>query len=323
MEIPSLLERVASAGSAGLDLQDNPHALRDIELCRAWGYPVEVGGGRAWFTRDPDLLVPAWIEEEAGRIAWKGIRVRGFLETGSTNDEALALARAGASEGTLVLALRQTAGRGRLGRRWISPAGAGIYFSLVLRPGRTLGQWPTLTHAAAVALFRALEDLRTQRLIPTELDLDLKWPNDILVSGKKAAGILLETALKGESAVAAVIGVGINVFPSSVPADLTPAATAVGLEAGVPVPRRWLLVRFLTHFKVGYHLFGRGCFAEIIDQWKSCSTMWDGVEITVRDGDRDRAAVTCGLTESGALRIRTEEGGDEILLAGDVSIRRR
>jgi len=323
MEIPSILDRIASAGTAGIPLEGEPSAGRDIEICRSWGFPVEVAAGRARLGRDADLLVPAWIESEARRTAWAKIRARGFLETGSTNDEALSLTSAGAPEGTLVHAERQSAGKGRMGRKWNSPAGAGLYFSLVLRPRQAVNVWPNLTHVASISLYRALKDLRLQRLIPADLRLDLKWPNDVLVSGKKVAGILLETALKGECSPAAVLGVGINVSSHSVPAELSDSASAVAREAGVPVARRWLLIRFLTHFQVGYRLFEAGLFGEILEQWKTCSSMWEGVEITVQDGDRSRAAVTCGLTETGALRIRTADGREEILLAGDVSIRRR
>ncbi len=251
------------------------------------------------------------------------VRACGFLETGSTNDELLALAGAGAPEGTLVFAERQTAGKGRMGRAWISPAGAGLYFSLLVRPRRSFADWPGLTHVASIAVFRSLHDLSLLRMSLGDLSLDLKWPNDVLISGKKVAGILLETVFKGEAERAAVIGVGINVLPHSITSDLSEVATAVEIETGIQVPRRWLLIRFLVHFRVGYLLFEAGRLEEIVEQWKACSSMWDGAAITVHDGDRARAAVTCGLTETGALRIRTEDGSTETILAGDVRIRRR
>ncbi len=323
MEMPDVLNRLAAAGPAGLELGGDSSLLKDLDLCRAWGFPIEFVGGRACMVRGPDPLVPAWIEQEAAHLAWKKIRVAGFLEIGSTNDYALACSRAGAPEGTVIVAERQTAGKGRMGRKWISPARAGLYFSLVVRPRLPFDVWPLLTHAASVSLFRSLQDLKLQRQVPGDLALDLKWPNDVLLSGKKTAGILLETVFCGDTAEAAVIGVGVNIAPGSVPADLADKATAIGCETGVRVPRRWLLVRFLAHFHVGYRLFSAGLADEIIAQWKGCSSMWDGAEINVHDGHRVRAAVTCGLTRSGALRIRTADGSEETLLAGDVTVRRR
>lgn len=323
MKIPAILNRIASAETGWVNLEDDPSGLRELEICRAWGFPVNMAGGRAQIEWDHDALVPVWVESETESIAWEKVRVHGFLEIGSTNDEALTCSRAGAPEGTLIYAERQTAGKGRLGRRWISPASAGLYFTLVLRPRQPLSRWPLLALVASFALLRSLQDLRTERLIPKDLDIDLKWPNDVLLSGKKTAGILLETAFRGESADAAVVGVGVNITPESVPADLSDHATAIELEAGVSVPRRWLLVRFLNHFQRGYRLFSTGSHSEIIEQWKCSSTMWKNIEIVVTEGDRIRPAVTCGLTDTGALRIRTEDGSEETLLAGDVSIRRR
>jgi BirA family biotin operon repressor/biotin-[acetyl-CoA-carboxylase] ligase len=323
LEMPSILNRIAAAGPAGLELETNPAVLEQIELCRAWGFHVQIQNGRALLLPDADLVVPGWVEKETEAIAWDETRVRGFFEIGSTNDEALSLSRTGAPEGTVIWAELQTAGRGRLGRRWISPAQSGLYFSVVLRPRQPLKYWPILTHAAAVALFRSLQDLRQEGVIPRNLEVDLKWPNDVLLSGKKTAGILLETVLKGEAAEAAAVGVGINVAPEAVPVELRDRATAVGAEAGVSVPRRWLLVRFLCQFQRLYKLFSAGDYRTIIEHWKSCSTMWNGVEVTVTEGDQSRIAMTCGLTETGALRIRNESGREEIVLAGDVSVRRR
>ncbi len=322
-EIPSILNRIAAAGIAGLDLEGNSSSHEEVEACRASGFPVQMVDGRAHLVHDADTMVPVWIEDETEAIAWAKTIARGYFEIGSTNDEALACLRAGAPEGTLVYADTQTAGKGRMGRKWNSPARAGLYFTLVLRPRQPLSRWPILTQAASVALFQSLHDLNGRRIIARSLDIDLKWPNDVLLSGKKAAGILLETALKGEAAEGAVVGVGVNIAAESVPSDLSDSATAVELEAGEAVPRRWLLVRFLNHFQQGYRLFCTGMHSEIINQWKCRSTMWNGVEITVREGDRIRDAITCGLTDTGALIIRTATGSEETVLAGDVSVRRR
>lgn len=151
--------------------------------------------------------------------------------------------------------------------------------------------------------------------------IDLKWPNDVFISGRKTAGFLLETAQTAGRTLAAVVGCGINVSAGAFPADLAHCATAIALETGVAVPRRWLAVRFLYHLQIGYNLFERGEQTRILELWKSFSSMWNGVPVSIVEGDRRRTAVTCGLSDDGALLIRTESGKEETLLAGDVSVR--
>jgi BirA family biotin operon repressor/biotin-[acetyl-CoA-carboxylase] ligase len=268
---------------------------------------------------DQDALIPAWIAREAACIAWEACEVKGFLRVGSTNDEALRMARQGAPAGTVVFAEQQTAGRGRLGRRWASPPKSGLYFSVIVRPGRPTEHWPLLTHAAAVALALALQKLAEP--IGLRCRADIKWPNDVLLSGKKVAGILLEAATSAGVAPAAVVGVGVNVRPESVPSGLESTATAVDREANSPLPRRQLLVQFLTSFQTLLLLFERGEDSAILEQWKGISTMWNGVPVRVVEGSKVRSAVTQGLSDLGALRIRTENGDVETILAGDVSVR--
>jgi BirA family biotin operon repressor/biotin-[acetyl-CoA-carboxylase] ligase len=271
---------------------------------------------------DRDGLVADRIVDETPAIAWDRLNVFCCREIASTNDEALQRARLGAASGTLIVAECQTQGRGRKGRRWISPAGAGLYFSLVLRPQQPLGNWPLLTHVASLALARTLQALPEEGIIPQPLDLELKWPNDVLISGKKTAGILLETGGAGGGITAAIVGVGINVGKVELPVELQDQVTSVGEAAGVVVPRRHILVRFLYHFQLGYDLFLRGQNTAILDQWKSFSRMWKDTPIWIAEDERCRPAVTRGLSETGALIVQTPDGAEETILAGDVSIRR-
>jgi BirA family biotin operon repressor/biotin-[acetyl-CoA-carboxylase] ligase len=192
----------------------------------------------------------------------------------------------------------------------------------VLRPSQPLQFWPLLTHAASVALVETLRDLSSLlKIIPRPLELDIKWPNDVLISGKKCAGILLEMMAEGESP-AAVVGLGINVRKGSVPNSLESTATCLDEMADIIVPRRQLLVRFLQNFQEFYLFFERGNHLELLNRWKAHSSMWNGTEVWIADGDTRRSAVTCGLNEIGALRVRTSEDKIETVLAGDVSIRR-
>jgi BirA family transcriptional regulator, biotin operon repressor / biotin---[acetyl-CoA-carboxylase] ligase len=315
--IPDVLNRIAQAGAAGIPM-NNPSAADDLELCKEWGYRFETKTGRICLPFNQGSLTPYWIKSETSAASWAKLTVIGFFEIGSTNDEALARARAGAPEGLLVFSEMQSSGRGRVGRRWVSSPCAGLCFSLVLRPSCQQKYWPLLTHAVSVALSETLKDLWAHELVERKLSIDLKWPNDVLLSGKKVAGILLETA----GSEAAVVGIGINVSHGSVPEDLKEQATSIGDEADGFIPRRWLLVRFLENLRNWYDRFEQGEFAAILDQWKKSSSMWDKTPIWVSEGGVRRAAVTCGLSEMGELKIMTEQGEQEILLAGDVSVRR-
>jgi BirA family biotin operon repressor/biotin-[acetyl-CoA-carboxylase] ligase len=319
--VPSILDRIAGAADAGIACPEADPDRQELSSCIDRGYPIEVRQGRVRLGCDRDCLIPAWIVEETPSLAWDKLAVEGFLETDSTNQVALERARGGAPDGTLVYAESQTAGRGRDGRRWVSPAGAGLYFSLVLRPVQPVSRWAILTLGASVALALTLRELSDEGLAPQPLDLELKWPNDVLCSGKKAAGILLETAGTAGTISAVVVGVGINVKPGWLPGDLAHQAISISEAAGVPVPRRHLLVRFLYHFQLEYDLFQRGRHAAVLQQWKGFSRMYHDTPVWIMGRDGPWPGVTAGLTQSGALLVRGPDGTETEILAGDVSIR--
>ena len=319
---PFILTDMAHVGNQGLDIIDESWFQDELAICREWGFPLMINDGRVRIVSDDEMLIPCWVQQETPLIAWNGLRVSGFLRLDSTNREACDQARAGAPEGTLIYSEMQKAGKGRLKRNWFSAAGKGIYLSLILRPVQPWKFWPLLTHVAAVALIDALKNIERDMNLPKTLDIDLKWPNDVLLAGKKCAGILLETLTPDEDGAAAIIGVGINVHPGSVPEDLANDAICVDDAAGVSVPRRRLLIRFLKHFQNVYRLFQEGNFEEILERWKGSSSMWNGAPVTIFKIERTRHAVTCGLDEIGALQVRFADGSVETVLAGDVRIRR-
>jgi BirA family biotin operon repressor/biotin-[acetyl-CoA-carboxylase] ligase len=320
--IPSILDRVALAGEAGVAYPEAGCDRDDLELCKTWGIRFEISERRVRLAFDHDQLVPAWIADETPAISWERLQVEGFFETPSTNEVALLRAGQRAASGTLIYAESQTAGRGRKGRQWFSPARTGLYFSLILRPEQAPSCWALLTHTASAALAFALQEIVQEGLASRPLDLELKWPNDVLLSGKKTAGILLETAGTGGTISAAVVGVGVNVSRALLPAELQDQVTSISEATGVQAPRRHLLVRFLYHFQLGYDLFVRGEHEAILDQWKKFSHMWSDTPVWIIENDQARPAVTAGLTESGALMVRTSDGAEEVILAGDVSVRR-
>ncbi len=198
--IPAILDRLAHVGVDGLPYPNSCQDHDELELCRSWHYRIECREGRARLEFDHDQLVPSWIVAETPAVAWEALRTEGYLEIGSTNEYALRRARQGASTGTLIFAEAQTAGRGRLGRQWFVPPRGGLCFSLIVCPLTSSSSWPLLTHVASTALAFAIRELESEDVIPVPLDLELKWPNDVLISGKKAAGILLETVGTGKLA---------------------------------------------------------------------------------------------------------------------------
>lgn len=238
-------------------------------------------------------------------------------EVGSTNDKARELAGAGAPEGTLVIADHQTAGRGRLGRRWEAPFGAGLLMSLVFRP--TLGphqmQW--LTMICGLAVVDSVES-------ETGLQAALKWPNDVVVGGAKAGGILTEFELGGvqpDSQVDwAVVGIGLNVNldPSQLPGDLLVPATSLSQVLGRQVARLPLLWAFLEALEARYLVLESGHSPH--QEWAERLVTLDR-PVTVSTSDRVLEGVAEGVDANGALLVRLANGGLETVVAGDVTLR--
>ncbi len=226
------------------------------------------------------------------------------VELESTNDLARALARAGVREGAVVVAERQTRGRGRMGRPWASPAG-GLWCSLLLRPVRDDG-WGLLSLAGALAAAEAIEEV-------AGLSPGVRWPNDLLVAGRKVAGILIEAA-----AGAAVVGIGINanVKADDLPAEVAARAGSLHRIAGRPVSVELLLRALLARWAVWY------------DAWSAADLRliraWSGRDLT--RGERVRIAVAGaalegtadGVDQDGALRLREADGTLRRIIAGDL-----
>jgi BirA family transcriptional regulator, biotin operon repressor / biotin---[acetyl-CoA-carboxylase] ligase len=317
---PSLLIDLGHVGSNGLPLNSAAWFQREMDLCREWGFKLNATSERVSLVFDQEQLVPYWIQQETPAIAWDWLRVKGFLRAKSTNSEALELARQGAPAGTLVYAEEQVEGKGRRDHVWHSPAREGLYFSLVVRPTQPVNFWPLLTHVASIALVQTLKDLFDRKLIPNPLEIDLKWPNDVLLRGKKCAGILLEIVSADSDSQAAIIGVGINVHKGSVPESLRAEAACLDEMANAILPRRQILVSFLRQFQMNYLLFEKGKHEELLEKWKSFSSMWSGVQVSIAEGGRQKTATTCGLNEMGALLVRTSDGTVETIFAGDVRV---
>jgi BirA family biotin operon repressor/biotin-[acetyl-CoA-carboxylase] ligase len=242
-----------------------------------------------------------------------GARVLFFNCTPSTNDVALALAAAGDNEGAVVVADEQTAGRGRRGRAWHSPAGSGLYVSVVLQPSRacTSAARATglVTLAAGVALAEAVEAM-------TGLTPDIKWPNDLLIGRLKLAGILAEAA-PGELGQV-VVGYGINVGARAFPPDLATRAISLESELGRAVDRAALCAATLAAMSRRYRDLLDGHFDAILDAWRTRSPSSRGARVTWSVPSGARSGITHGIDDHGALLVRV---GDRLerIVGGEVT----
>jgi BirA family biotin operon repressor/biotin-[acetyl-CoA-carboxylase] ligase len=234
-----------------------------------------------------------------------------FESLPSTNTEAARQAALGAPEGLCVVAREQTAGRGRQQRAWASPKDAGLYFSVVLRPRLVAREWPLVTLAAALAVRDAL-------LEACRLEADIKWPNDLLASGRKLCGILAE-AVETPRGRAVVVGIGVNLNNHAFPPEILETATSVEEQTGsTPGVERLLasLTRSLArHYET---LQAAGGPSEIIREWESRSSYARGRRVRVALAEETFEGTTRGLEPDGALRVETDEGEIRIVRAGDV-----
>jgi BirA family transcriptional regulator, biotin operon repressor / biotin---[acetyl-CoA-carboxylase] ligase len=228
----------------------------------------------------------------------------------STNTEVARLAIQGAAEGLSVIADEQTAGRGRLQRKWSSPRGAGLYFSMLLRPKLALPLWPLITFAAALAANDAL-------LESCGLQTDIKWPNDLLAGERKICGILSET-IETPQGRAVVVGIGINLKPEAYPADLRPIATSVAEASSYPGEKETILESLQRALSRRYGILQEMDGPQrILKSWVGRSSYAHDKTVDIINGEETFRGVTRGLESDGALRVETE-AEVKIVRAGDV-----
>ncbi|MGG1313430.1 biotin--[acetyl-CoA-carboxylase] ligase [Cohnella laeviribosi] len=225
-----------------------------------------------------------------------------FDSVSSTQDVLRELAEEGAPEGTLVIAEQQTQGRGRMGRVWVSPPGKGVWMSLLLRPQVPLQATPQLTLLAAVALRRAVS-----AVVP--LDIGIKWPNDLLVDGKKISGILLESAAEEERLRYVVVGLGIsaNLEPEDYPEDVASKAVSLKMAAGRPVDRAELIAVTLKEFEELYELYLRDGFEPIRALWEAHSVNLNR-KTTLATPRGPIEGIPRGLNDMGGLLVELSDG---------------
>ena len=258
----------------------------------------------------PDILAPSLLRAELGDHPI-GRNIVHYFRTESTNAVALKLAAEGAEHGTVVVAEEQTAGRGRLGRAWYSEKSSGIYVSIILRPPLSPAAAPVLTLMAGLAAQKAVSST-------TGLTVDIRWPNDLLVNGKKVCGILTEMSAEVDRLHAVVLGIGINVNHSVMPAELEEIATSLRMEAHRGISRVQVLATLLRELDRYYQLLLKNGTRAITERWEAASTFAHGKRVRVVTAAGDALATTTGVDPSGALRIQYDDGRQESLMAGEV-----
>lgn len=253
----------------------------------------------------------------------EGLRTKRFgrdllfeQEVSSTNDWAKRLARSGAAEGTVVIAETQTAGRGRAGRTWISPKG-GLWFSIILRPKLKPAEVIKLVFVASLAVVEVLRELYG-------LSVKTKWPNDVLIGGRKVCGILSEMETMGDSVNFVVIGVGINanIDVKVLPEGLRGVATSLEAELGGKVKLEELFCALLEKLESIYYPFLKEGFAEVLRKWKRYANfLGRTVEVTY---ENERLIGTAlNVEDDGSLILKLENGTRKRIFVGDVALRLR
>jgi len=283
-----------------------------IEKLRALGVEIKGHPSSGYqLQKLPDILAPSLIKSELGDNQI-GHHIVHYFRADSTNSVALNMAAKGAEHGTVVLAEEQTAGRGRLGRAWYSEKSSGIYVSVILRPPLAPSAASVLTLLAGVAAHEAISAV-------TGLPVDIRWPNDLLVNGKKVCGILTEMNAELDRLHAVVLGFGINVNHAAMPEELKSIATSLRIEVGKACSRAQTLVALLRELERKYHLLLDEGGAAIVRRWSSASSFAEGKRIRVLTHTGEFQATTAGLDPSGALHVRRDNGRVELLVAGEIA----
>jgi BirA family biotin operon repressor/biotin-[acetyl-CoA-carboxylase] ligase len=285
---------------------------RWVQRLREVGVRVKGKPNTGYFLeRVADILTPDMLRQQLkGSMFAK--KIHHFFRTDSTNRVALELAYAGEPEGTVVLAEEQTAGRGRAGRTWHSERASGIYVTLLLRPKISPVQAPLLTMMAGLSAHTAIQ-------AQTGLQPDVKWPNDLMLSGKKLGGILTEMHAEPNLVRFVIVGIGINVNQEKFPAELSGTATSLQVETGKSQSRLELLARLLREFETDYNRFLREGSRSITERFTQVSSYARGKRVRVSNGNESYAGVTAGLLPEGLLQVQRDDGALATVFAGDVA----
>lgn len=285
-----------------------------IEQLREEGYQIEAVRNRGYrLIEAADVMTEAEFATcMSGR--WLGSRLDCHDTLDSTNNRAKYLAEWGAPEGTLVTAESQTAGKGRRGRFWVSPPGTGIWFSLILRPEILPAYAPMLTLAAALSVAEAIENV-------CGLPAKIKWPNDIVLSGRKVCGILTEMSAEQDQVHYVVVGIGINANMTEFPEEIRETATSLYLESGKAVRRSRVVAEVMACMERWYKKFLETCDLTGLKEAYTARLANQNQQVLVLDSRQEYQGLCLGIDDQGLLLVKKEDGKIEKVMSGEVSVR--
>jgi BirA family biotin operon repressor/biotin-[acetyl-CoA-carboxylase] ligase len=287
---------------------------KHIHRLKEEGYVIDSSRNKGYlFRQSSDRLLGNEILESLSTRIFGKQNIFHFMETDSTNLRAKSLAERGAPEGTVVVAELQTEGKGRRGRTWFSPPGEGLYVSLILRPAITPNDASKLTLMSAVAVVETL-------LTITPLAVRIKWPNDIMVHGKKLAGILTQVSTDMDIVDYAIIGLGLNINTAQdgFPDNLKGVATSILLETGAVFPRVNLLRSYLESFEKWYDVLKTSGFQIVLERWRELSDII-GCRVRVDLPNHQHIGKVIDIDRDGFLLLQDQQGTIQKIMSGEIS----
>ena len=305
----SFVSGVTLAEKVGIS---RPGVWKHINRLKQMGYEIQSRSRRGYMLVDvPDSLAHGEIVPNLN-TRWLAHTYHYLNTLGSTNDYALILAAEGAPHGTVVIAEEQTKGRGRLKREWMSCANRGIYLSILLRDLLPIRIAPQTSYIGSLALVKTLRE-------EFGIAASIKWPNDVLINGRKVAGILTETQSDQDFTRFTVVGIGINVNHSrqEMAGPFRYPATSIAIETGFAVKRQKVLLEFIGRFEREYERFLEKGLSALLPEIEQYSEMM-GKTITVVYGNREMVGKACGISAEGALLLLRDDGTQEPVWAGDI-----
>jgi BirA family biotin operon repressor/biotin-[acetyl-CoA-carboxylase] ligase len=321
-EILQLLRKHPSAFLSGQEISRRLKVSRTavwkrLRRLRTLGYEIEASTRSGYrLIQSPDLLTPSEINPIL-KTKWIGRTIHHFQTLDSTNSKAYQLALNGAKEGEVVISESQEKGRGRLGRQWFSPPFLNLYISVILRPKISPHQASLITLMAAVATAEAIQ--KFSGFLPL-----IKWPNDILLRGRKAAGLLNEIHSEMDRIHFVILGVGVNLNMDEkmFSKEIRAVATSLKIEIGRTVSRKAFLQFFLQELEKWYSIFLEEGGAVILKAWRDRAHI-KGRQVKVTSFGETVAGIAIDVDSDGALILETEDGKQKRVVAGDIEYKEK
>lgn len=278
------------------------------------GYEINAVQNKGYhITQYPDVLT----EVELGSLLeteFFGNTIYYFDEIDSTNNEAKKKAENGAPHGTLVITECQSGGRGRRGKKWVSPSRSGIWMSLILRPYILPNNASMLTLVAALAVAGAISKYKN-------IECQIKWPNDIVINGKKVCGILTEMSAEQDAVNYVVIGIGINVNTTQFDEDIRGIASSLVVQTGIEIKRSQLVADFAKEFENYYNVFIQTSdLSNLVDEYNKMLINVER-EVKIIDTKGEFTGTAIGIDNNGELLVKCKDGSIQKIMAGEVSVR--